>query len=324
VNDLLAGERDAERLSSRGEFLRRLLIPRDLEDLLAGSAPIVLACDSTLARIHWELLSQPHPQGATLSAGGNFLGLARGFTRQLRTVFAPLPEPPPPSNRKLRVLIVADAASDMPLPGARAEGLAVRRTFEAMNDRTPAGGNRVDIVSMIGPGEANWALVMEKLLDSPPFDVLHYAGHCSYDAKDPENSGWIFSNGNVLTARELARVDHIPKLVFSNACESGVTPSRSELRSAALAPSFAEAFFARGVANFICTAWPVEDGPARDFALRLYSGLLGLSASSDGSQGPEPMFKAMREARRIIMQTREGRNWGAYQHYGNPFYQLFR
>jgi hypothetical protein len=203
----------------------------------------------------------------------------------------------------------------MPLPGARAEALAVQRGFEALNDSAGKAGNRVDVVSMIGPSEANWALVMEQLLDTPPFDVLHYAGHCFYNDKDPESSGWIFGNGNVLSTRELARVDHIPKLVFSNACESGVTPSRAELRSAALAPSFAEAFFARGAANFVCTAWPVDDGPARDFALRLYSGLLGLTTS------PERIFKAMREPRRAIMKTRNGRNWGACQHYGNPFFQ---
>ncbi len=326
VNDLIAAERAPGRLSSRGEFLRRLLVPRDLEGLFSGSAPIVLACDSTLARIHWELLSQPHPQGVTASAEGNFLGLCRGFTRQLRTAFAPAPEPAPPANRKLRrsLIVAPTSASDMPLPGARAEALAVRRTFEAVNETPEAGGNKVEVISMIGPNEANWALVMEKLLDSPPFDVLHYAGHCFYNANDPESSGWIFSNGNVLSARELARVDRIPKLVFSNTCESGLTPSRSELRSAALAPSFAEAFFARGVGNFVCTAWPVEDGAARDFAIRLYSGMLGLAPSPDGSRGPEPMFKAMREARRVIMKTREGRNWGAYQHYGNPFFQLFR
>jgi hypothetical protein len=29
---------------------------------------------------------------------------------------------------------------------------------------------------------------------------------------------------------ELSRIDHIPKFVFSNACELGITPDRSEQR----------------------------------------------------------------------------------------------
>ena len=35
----------------------------------------------------------------------------------------------------------------------------------------------------------------------------------------------------VLSANELSRVDRVPSFVFSNACESGITPSRSDLRS---------------------------------------------------------------------------------------------
>jgi hypothetical protein len=171
--------------------------------------------------------------------------------------------------------------------------------------------------------------------------VLHFAGHCTYDAKEPARSGWIFSDGEVLSAFELNRIDRIPKFVFSNACESGITPDRSEKRSVGLAPSFAEAFFARGVANFVCTAWPVDDLAARVFALELYARLIGIEplradAADAGDTGggaagrtplrggPQPMYRAMQAARQRIMRTPNGvRTWGAYQHYGNPFFRLF-
>jgi CHAT domain-containing protein len=150
--------------------------------------------------------------------------------------------------------------------------------------------------------------------------VLHYAGHCMYDQQKPSASGWIFTGSKRLSANELSRIDRIPKFVFSNACESGITPDRSEDRSPELAPSFAETFFARGVQNFVCTAWPVNDQAALDFAERFYTGLLGL----DG-QEVEPMHVAMREARRMIYDKPYGlRTWGAYQHYGNPYFRLFR
>ena len=111
----------------------------------------------------------------------------------------------------------------------------------------------------------------------------------------------------------------MPKFVFSNACESGITPDRSELRSEALAPSFAEAFFERGVANFVCTAWPVNDEAALQFATRLYSGLLGLNKVDEF----EPMHRAMQQARLEIAEKADGRSWAAYQHYGNPFLRFF-
>jgi CHAT domain-containing protein len=110
------------------------------------------------------------------------------------------------------------------------------------------------------------------------YDVLHFAGHCAYDCADPMNSGWVFHEKGKerLTARELTRIDRIPKFVFSNACESGVMRGKPEARNSDLAPGFTESFFVRGVANFVCTAWPVSDVAAREFASRLYQGLLGI------------------------------------------------
>jgi len=164
---------------------------------------------------------------------------------------------------------------------------------------------------------------------------LHFAGHCIFEWDgDPSMSGWIFNakRKELLTANELNRVDRIPKFVFSNACESGVTPDRAQDRNDRLAPSFAEAFFARGVANFVCTAWPVDDVAARTFAVSLYSHLLGVQSTADqnsskkpdGAVGPVPMHEAMRKARHAVASTRNGRTtWGAYQHYGNPYFRLF-
>ena len=119
-------------------------------------------------------------------------------------------------------------------------------------------------------------------------------------------------NKELLTANELYRVDRIPKFVFSNACKSGITPDRTQDRNDKLAPSFAEAFFARSVANFVCT-WPVDDVAAHIFALTLYSGLLGIElADSNGraeqiEQSALPMYEAMKQARLAIARTPNGR-----------------
>ena len=90
----------------------------------------MLSCDTSVARVYWEIVAQPELYGAAVD-GESFLGLARGFTRQLRTKLAMPPEPPTTPSRKLRVLVVEDGASDAPLPGARQEGSAVAELFRS-------------------------------------------------------------------------------------------------------------------------------------------------------------------------------------------------
>jgi len=219
------------------------------------------------------------------------------------------------------------------LPGAEEEGVLVADLFETFNavysEDTDA---RIEVKRMLGHRDATRVKVLSELM-LRSYDILHFAGHCVYDDKNKANSGWVFSHNERLTTRELSRIDRVPKFVFSNACESGITPERSELRSVDLAPNFAESFFARGVSNFICTAWPISDVAAREFALRFYSGILGLKqkgpeyvAAKDAQGIPiiETMYVAMREARLKIAAEDYGvRTWGAYQHYGNPYLRFF-
>lgn len=342
ANDELAAEGDVSRQLQLGQFMQLLLIPQDLRDELASSAPLVMMLDATTARIHWELLAQLEPLSAAYMEPSDdarkscFLGASRGFTRQLRTTFAPPPEPPPPPKRILRALVVVDPAADAHLPGAEEEGIAVADLFERFNlvTETP---NRVEVMRLFGPREATRTAVLRHLM-MRRYDVLHFAGHCVYDQAAPKASGWIFSNGERLTANEFRRIDRVPKFIFSNACESGITPDRSGERSVALAPTLAEAFFDRGVSNFVCTAWPVDDRAARDFALTLYANLLGLQISST-DQSPkqslsdinryqaaasQPIYSAIQAARlAIIDPPNDIRTWGAYQHYGNPYFRFF-
>lgn len=342
TNDQLAGEDHPRKQHDTGRTLESLIIPRDLRQHLAGDTPLVLLLDTTTARIHWEMIAQAdpgRPRGAGIGAeapafdpDAMFLGTCRSLTRQLRTTFAAPPEPPPPPRRKLRVLVVADPAEDAHLPGAEGEGMAVADLFEAYNALGAAAAgtspNRVEVVRLFGPHSATRTAVLRELTVRS-YDVLHFAGHCTFDRDQPARSGWVFTGGARLSAYELQRIDRIPQFVFSNACESGITPDRAGERSAGLAPSFAESFFQQGVSNFVCTAWPIDDSAATRFALYLYARLLGLELDPEsdrprGLTAPQPMHLAMRDARLEIARWPTGRQtWGAYQHYGNPHFQLF-
>ena len=304
---------------NRGNLMGRLLLPQDLrEAIVRPCVPLVMTVDATTARIHWEMISfGPATRGSDF-APDLFLGTGCGLTRQLRTGFAPLPEPPITSGRALRVLVVADPAGDAPLPGAQQEGESVAAIFEKFGHSAD-----VEVVALLGPGEATRVAVLDQLINYR-FDIMHYCGHCFFNPEDPSRSGWLFNREprHILTAHELSRIDRVPRFVFSNACESGVTPDRASARSALLAPSFAEAFFARGVSNFVCTAWPVDDAAALAFARRFYDGLLGLLAPE---RRAESAHEAMAAARQEVA-TNYGRGgaqtWGAYQHYGDPNFRI--
>jgi pimeloyl-ACP methyl ester carboxylesterase len=340
ANDELADETDLDAQRERGQFLGRLLIPQDLGPQLSSTAPMILQVDAATARIHWEMVSQPDPilredDSSRTTDVSAFLGTYRGLTRQLRTTFARTPQPARNHQAIPSVLVVADPARDHPLAGAAEEGLAVSTLFESFNTIAERAGwpQRFKVTRLIGPIEATPTRVLRELTVRR-YELLHYAGHCFFDPKHPAQSGWIFSDGVVISANELERIDRVPSFIMSNACESGITPDRSGERSAAMVPSFAEAFFAQGVSNYVGTAWPVDDTAARIFAITLYASLIGLSIGPDGQLDgidpknggrltPSPMHLAMLRARLAIANTSNGRGtWGAYQHYGNPYYRI--
>ncbi len=336
ANQMLVEEGDLARQLEWGKFMEKLLIPEDLRGQLYANNPLVMMLDPTSARIHWELLAHSEPvAGAPISSNSadikhDFWGTSRGFTRQLRTTFAAPPDPPAPIARLLRVLVVADPAADAPLVGAQEEGIYVADLFERFNSLYCDSRNRVEVVRLFGPREATRTTVLRHLM-MRTYDVLHFCGHCIYDEEDSSASGWIFSDKERLSAYEFTRIDRIPKFVFSNACDSGITSEGLNKWSIDLAPSLAEAFFERGVSNFVCTAWPVDDRAARDFALTLYASLLGMYSQNGNlidinSYQKLPvckMHEAMKNARLAIAEPpNDMHTWGAYQHYGNPYFRL--
>jgi CHAT domain-containing protein len=78
--------------------------------------------------------------------------------------------------------------------------------------------------------------------------------------------------------------------------------------------TIAQAFFERGVPNYIGTGWPVDDSQALTVAKTFYQALLR----------PESIGSALSAARRAVFNERIESTWGAYQHYGDPQEHLLR
>ena len=300
---------DPEELRQWGRTLQQILIPRDLyEQLFSSASPLVMTLDATMARVPWEMLVIPD-RGEVARGAEQFLGLATGFglTRQLQTTFAPVPERSQDDKQSLSVIIVSDPAEDASLPGARREAAWVKAYFSGI------AGTKVVCLEGDTATRANLA----KELCNHAYDILHFAGHCYFNPEQPGKSGWIFHRDplQVFSADELLRMDRVPSFIFSNACESGVTPDRAHLANLGIGPAFAEAFFAKGVSNFVCTGWPVDDQAALAFAQTFYQELF---------EGADRTLRAAMMMARQTAWNISNQTAGAYQHYGNPFHTFPR
>lgn len=293
-----------------GRLLYDYLIPHDFFELIDGNQPMRLIVDRSTAAYPWEMACFPPRSGA---ARLRWLGTDLKLSRQFRTLLSQAPGLTPPANDSLRVLVIADPAPEreLQLKGARLEGRRVADLLKQANGRkVGAGSLNIEVVERIGSGECDPIEVLALLLTGD-FDVVHYAGHGDYDPKDPDKTGWIFGENSVLTARDIFRARKVPRLVFSNACFSGVLHAGPAFAADELSKglaTIAQAFFERGVPNYIGSGWPVDDSQALTMAESFYTMILN----------GKTIGEALTEARIKVFDEQIESTWGAYQHYGNP------
>jgi hypothetical protein len=319
-----------------GTFFANYLIPDDFRKLTEGGGNLTLVVDETTAAYPWEMAAHKK-YFRTI-----FLGTSLGLSRQFRTLLAPRPSSPPPLNRVLKVLVIADPAPGaLSLPGARQEGVTVVEMVDHAR-KAWQGEYQFEVTVRIGSQKSegeldtlldrlrrlgNWVksaeacdpLKLALLIVNEQYDVIHYAGHGAFDRKTGR-AGWVFDRECFLSAQEIFRVRQVPRLVFANACFSAVTTNPNEQRGQLV--GLAQAFFARGIPNYIGTGWQVDDECARECARWFYTRILGLGRPADseaviGTSPPATIGESLLEARRAAYRfKRESSTWGAYQHYG--------
>jgi pimeloyl-ACP methyl ester carboxylesterase len=294
-----------------GRLMFEYLMPQDFDQSIEEAESVRLIVDSTTASFPWEMACFRPRSG---DAGVQRLGLEKKLTRQFRTMLSQPPGTMPPLEDEVRVLVIADPApeTELQLRYARLEGRRVAETLRMLSRP----GCRITVESRIGASECNLVEIL-KLILTGDFDVLHYAGHGEYDPSNPTAAGWILGRDQVLSARDIFRARRVPRLVFANACFSGVIHDGPAFESAELTrgtATVAQAFFERGVPNYVGSGWPVDDEQAGTFAAAFYERLFA----------GDTMREALREARQRIFAEMLGSTWGAYQHYGDPEYVLIR
>jgi CHAT domain-containing protein len=195
----------------------------------------------------------------------------------------------------VRALLIVDPTGN--LPGAVAEGEAV---VEALRGRPD-----VELTVLRG-AEADRARVVAELA-SGHYDVLHYAGHASFDVREPGHSGLRLADGRFVAADLAAAA---PRLVVLSACES----ARVRVDDEADAPpatgtidqALAEALLRAGVSTLVGTFFLVDDGAACAFSRALH---VALAAG-------KPIGGAVCAGRRELHGRRLA-DWGNFVLYGD-------
>jgi hypothetical protein len=316
-----------------GLFLTNYLIPEDFRRLITTGDQLTLVLDANTACFPWEMAAFRGHRGIS------FFGMDLRLTRQFRTLLSAAPGVAPPLNHTLKMLIIADpAGGNLSLPGARAEGEAV---VEVLKKAKRDWGDVFDLQATVRIGsyaeKANLRQRLDELrgdgavvrsakvcdpfellmlMVDEDYDVVHYSGHGIYDEKGGR-MGWVFDHDCVLSAAEIFRVRQVPRLVFANACHSAAA-SDHEIEPEMLRQhqvGLAQAFFARGIKNYIGAGWAVDDDAARELAVNFYRQALGRPVPT---APPATLGDSLANARRALFsQGAASSTWGAYQHYGH-------
>ncbi|HVH98600.1 MAG TPA: CHAT domain-containing protein, partial [Enhygromyxa sp.] len=232
---------------------------------------LALALPRELMGYPWELMllpplapGRPRELLAERFAVGRQMWSDRGLRRVRR-------------DDPIRVLIVGDPQTGgvNGLVGAREEAEQVAAICEQMQrelDREMDFDRARDV--FIGTTFTRAAL--RQLLREGGYDVLHFAGHGSFDSARPERSGWLLSDG-LFTVTELrntlAWIESPPWLIFANACNAGMIDARASVYQGDV-HGMAEACIREGVNAFIAPLWQIHDESARLLAAEFYRCLL--------------------------------------------------
>ena len=258
--------------------------------------------DATGSRVPWE----------ALNLRGWYPALQGGLSRRYATAdLVPARFDAERRNqRELGVLLIANPTND--LPGAESE----RQRIVALLSR-----NRLVRLTEV-TGEAATLARVTAEFESGRYDVIHYAGHASYDTQVLGEGGLVLSDGE-LTGSHLSALGRLPPLVMFNACESarltrsargkrgGVKRSGAQRsRSIAKNLGLAETLLRAGVAHYVGTHWLVDDASASAFATVFYREVLR-----------ENIGTALVKARRAV-HARRSPDWADYVHYGDAEFRL--
>ncbi|MCB0584292.1 MAG: CHAT domain-containing protein [Phaeodactylibacter sp.] len=294
---------DSQKEKSWNQELSRtmfeLLVPNDYKIAFRDQQNLLLILDKYTAWYPWELLHYDSGQGAPVC-------VSTGMIRQLSTSNDRKKIKPVNNNRALIIgdpILSANTGIGQ-LPKAAEEAEAVNKLLK---------DNGFDPTTRI---RQPFKEVITKLYDE--YKIIHIASHGVIDYGPEKKSGILLSDDVVLTAAEIDQISSTPELAFINCCHLGeVDPGREKhfREKYRLAANIGTQLIENGVKAVVVAGWAVHDDAALLFAEEFYRQML------DGL----PFGEAVKRARKACYEEHKNTNtWGAYQCYGDQFYQLVK
>ena len=278
-------------MEQKGKMLCDELLPATIKKELHKSSAqyLIINVDDHLVNIPFELLF----------LNDQFLCQKFAIGRDVRTqqtIHSRLQERKPPYN----MAIVCNPTGD--LSHATKEGRSIRTVLK---------NNSFDSMEMRTNVSKNW---MKSQLSS--FDIVHFAGHASFDPEYPEESGLKLSDGR-FTAKDIGKLVYnkqLPHLIFSNACQSARTNAwdTQPFNNSAIY-GIANAFKLAGVKHYLGTFWNIADTTSHNFACLFYQYFLA----------GETVGMSMLKARKELMSDQQDLCWASYHLYGDPRTRYF-
>lgn len=212
--------------------------------------------DETVMDLPWELLSRDGELLAEQAPLGRLVG-TQTLPRPGRDALD--------EDKVVQILAVSNPTGD--LTSSEEEVGAI----EALAGEWD--GYTVEVTTLDGRDAT--ASHLSNLVSEKPFDILHFAGHASYDADAPESAALRLADGPFDAERVLDLPFRKPPFfVFNSACESARAAGGLRLVSPTQRSNgLAAAFLTCGAEAYAGYVWPVSDRGAALFAGTFYRAL---------------------------------------------------
>jgi pimeloyl-ACP methyl ester carboxylesterase len=291
-----------------GRTLFKLLVPLEMEPIMAGTSAIVIELDEGSAPIPWEMLDTD--SGKSHRNDQRPWAIRTKLLRKLQ--LADFRQQPKDSRISSPSLIIGEPLCDASWPrlqGARQEARAV---FEKLKGEL----GEENIVALISSEDSDAdrpdAIQVINTLMARDWRIIHISGHGDLPGKDDPH-GVVLSDGLYLGPREIQTMRVVPELVFVNCCHLAATGPDQVLKSynrTKFAASVAQQLIKNGVRCVVAAGWAVGDSASQVFAEKFYDSLLN----------GQRFIDAIAEARGAVWDTfgKQENTWAAFQCYGDP------
>lgn len=291
-----------------GRTLFKLLVPLEMEPIMAGTSAMVIELDQGSAPIPWEMLDTD--SGKSHGNDRRPWAIRTKLLRKLQ--LANFRQQPKDSRVSSPSLIIGEPLCDSSWP--RLQG--ARQEAQAVFEKLKAELGEENVIGLISAEDSDTdrpdAIQVINTLMSRDWRIIHISGHGDLADKD-DPRGVVLSDGLYLGPREIQTMRTVPELVFVNCCHLAATGAGQVFKSynrTKFAASVAQQLIKNGVRCVVAAGWAVGDSASEVFAKKFYDDLLN----------GQRFIDAIAQAREAVWESfgKQDNTWAAYQCYGDP------